>query len=364
MEKTRLSTFQLFCLITATIIGPIQLQSPQLLAKHFGLAGIYVNIFYSLLLLVPIYFIAKLGQLFPNLTFLQYTQKIFETKKYRWLNQLLTWIFWTIFLFDLLLVTGVLLRTFIEPITDLFLYTTPTSFLVFLTIGSFLFCATYRLNVITRLNQLIIFVIGLFILFLFTVMFLRGDIEFLLPWKNYLTNFNINKMLVPHTGFFGLEILLSFMAFYKKPKYLPKAGCYILIAGALFNTVAYITTLSVFGLEELTTITYPLLDIFEESWFFVSLMLFVYFFSCFTSIINLTWTLKTLVKERFKLTNSLWPTIFFFPILYCIVIYPVKWVALYDYYKLAASYSSLVIFSFPILLFFIAKLRKKGGQQA
>ena len=249
MERGKITSFQLFCLIALFIFGSTSLlQSITAAGRDSWIShiiAIFAGVFVGLI-------ITTLAVRFPNQTIIQYTQELFGSIAGKIIGIMYLWYF--------LHLGALVLRNYGEFFTNMVLPETPMWFinLTFALVVAYM--AAKGIEVIARVGELFLPALAILSIITSVLISMSGDIVVASNLKPVLEH-GLTKVIqgaVPIASFPFMEIILFSMFFpftniITKSKNATLAG--ILFSG-LFLTIILVQNIAVFG-DYLATLTFP-----------------------------------------------------------------------------------------------------------
>lgn len=368
-----ISFWQAITLIPSTVLAVSILTLPRNIALATDGSGISLVVVSGLVPLFIVWMITKLGQRFPGLTVVGYTQKLLtfggNKRAGRWLAfpfmvPIVVW--WAMSVAMISRIFGEVQRSVVFP-------QTPLWFMV----GTMLFVsalvATSKAEVIARLNEFL-FPFIMIPLLLICVLAL-GDAE----WTNLLPLLNMtwgqfwDGVIQGIFAYGGVSIILIAMASYQQPEKAMKAhfigvGMVVAVYGFVM-----ISTMSVFSHNEVERLMWPTLEIVKNIRFpgFIlerieSGFLAIWVAAVFTTLSNLLSATVHLISEYFAIKDNqrIWVLCPIFVIIYAIALWPEDVYATFQFTEKIQWFGLLAPFIiFPVLLL-IAGVRRVGNGQS
>lgn len=372
--KKVFTPWQATTLIACTLISAEILTLPRIVAtatKTDGMVAVFVAGFFTLFV---IWMFTKLGQKFPNLTYVGYTQKLLAKRSNPRLGRILAFPFILSIALWWLLSVSFVLRVFGEAQRTIAFPNTPLWFMV----GSMLvLCALVANNpaeVIARLNEFLLPLIVIPILLISLLVLRNIELTNLLPlfrtdWRSFFEG--VIKAIY---AFQGVSVTAIYMASYKQPEEAVRShalGIAMVTFIYLFTTIACI---GVFGHEEVKRMMWPTIELVKSTRMpglilerMDSGFLAVWLVAIFTTVANFLATIVNLVGEYFAISQAkrFWIVAIVIVVIFFLAMWPEdiqrSFVAA-DRVGLFGFFYAIVI---PPLLLLITVLRRRlgNGQQ-
>ncbi|HBT20340.1 MAG TPA: hypothetical protein DEA47_03085 [Peptococcaceae bacterium] len=359
----RINTWQTFILIVSTINAIEVLIFPRQLAIKVGTDGWLPLIVGHFLAGIAVFFLIKLGLLFPNETFAQYAPRI-AGKIVGTFFVLMAVSFWV-------LVTARILREFGDFI-HLILDRTPPEVIVLSMLITAASVSWFGIEPITRVCEILF---PLFIGLILTLILLAvpmSDFSNLLP---VLTS-DIKDILVSTIditlGLEGKEILTMLLPFMTVQAQAYKAEYAALGFNLFLRLVIYIVTISVFGAEITKMFIWPVEDlgrIIAAPGQFLgrldALFIALWVSATFSSIIIFYYLAGLSFSQLFKLKNHQVGMLVLFPIIIFISLLPKNMVKTEQFSDMVSFLFGILVFIVPLLLLAVTYIRglHKNGQK-
>ncbi|MCJ7840065.1 spore germination protein [Lederbergia sp. NSJ-179] len=357
MQPTRNMTVgQTTAILISTIIGVGILRLPLASVEQAETGAPLLTLLFTVTAFVGMWGIAKLGSLFPDETFVEYSERIIG----KWLGRLYTFIIIAFFT----LLTGFAAREFGAVVVTSVLQRTPIEVTV---IVMLLMAAVFTrgdMNSFTYIHSFYLPIILVPLLIIVLVSLKDANPLYLQPvlGNGFKMITGIPQGAALFQGAFILAILIPFM---QKPKKAFKASFWGVAISGCFFIMIVVSTLALFGTEEIKTIMWPTLEIARATSFpgntlqrLDVIFLAIWVTAVFTTIFsNYMLTIQAL-KQFLRLQDHKMLTLFLLPIIFLIAMLPGETIEMYRYIKIAGTYGLILTFAFPFLLLIVAKIRK------
>lgn len=364
------TSWQATTLLPSTILGVSILVLPRTISQASGGSGIVVILISGLFPLLVAWALTKVGQQFPGLTFVGYTQKLFtfggNKRTGRWLafpflaGTTLWWV----------LASALVLRIFAEAQRSVVLPHTPIWFVAGTMLFVSAFVASNKAEVIARMNEF------LFPLIVVPMLFIALISLFEVEWTNVLPLFDMTwgqfwkGLLQGIYAYAGISVILMFMASYQQPQQAVKShaigiGFVILVYGLI--TVAGVGVLSERELEQLMWPTLAIAKnirfpgfIFEriESGF-----LAIWVVAVFTTLANFLTSAVHLVSEYTGIQHrqKVWVSLPLVVIVYVVALWPSDVFTTFQFGEKVQLFGFLASIIIPVVLLLMALMRRVGN---
>lgn len=371
MRHHSITAYQAFTMVLMTVIGMSVLIYPRNMGEIAGRDGIWVTFIVIGIVSIILYFMTLLGQWFPRDSYVEYTEKILGSNRYKWLGKVLHIPFLIIFGCIWLMLITYVTRAFGEVVVSTILPHTPLEIIMIVFILTAAVVASYPPEVIVKFNELLFPFILIPILFLIISFFQYGEVINLLPlfqvsWKKVLQG-----AMQLTADFAGFSIVLILMANYQQPEKAVQSHLLGFFASGLIFWGVFVTSIGVFGLNEMNRLTLPTLEtirliqmpfqIFER---FESITIVLWMVASFTTLANILFALVELVRRKLgtKSNRRKWIVLLFVLLIYILSMIPQSLEQLFHWTGLAGKVVFAVDVTVPILLVLIAWVRKKRGK--
>lgn len=350
-QKSNFSTWQLTSIMISSMIGVGILIIPRTATELLRQMGWFGPVAGAIIASVAVAAIVYLGNQFPGLTFVEFMPKIFGVA----IGTL------CVFLFILyqFLNAGITARLFGEVVVTSVLPQTPLEVIIITLLLLVMFLCCHEIEVVARVNELLIPFLLLPSLLVPLVSFLNADWYNLLPFQLESWTDVIKTGLDTYTLYTGYELLMVYFAFAIPGARLGMAS----MTGMSFALVVYVITvvagITVFGYEELQRLVWPTLELIKvtqkSGWFlerFESAFLAIWVASVFTTIGNMLYatifSLRRLFHKgiRFQRITAI---VIMVP-LFFLTLVPQNIVELFSFTKYLTVVGFLITIIIPLLL--------------
>jgi spore germination protein len=371
-NQEKVTPYQTYVLLISTIIGTGILSLPRRMSEDVGNDGVWVIFLTGAMVWVIIMIITILGQRFPQQSFVEYSQTILSSRRYRWVGRTGQLIVVFIMILSWLIVLALITRVFGEVVVSTILQKTPLEFILFSYLLFAIPIAGSKVELVTKFNELLFPFIFVPIIISIIALVQLGDTTNLLP------------LFVPHPrqvfkavydsffDFGGYNILLIFMASYQQLNGAKKRHTWALIGIAILYCFTVAASYAIFGSHASQRLLWPTLEnirpiylpiqIFER---LESPMISVWMVVSFTTLVNVFSALVDTFVRTFQMqeSNRKWTaTILILPI-FVLSLLPKNVRQLNIVVPNISFYLLSVDIVLPLLLLIIAIIRKKKGGQ-
>ncbi|SJZ83273.1 GerAB/ArcD/ProY family transporter [Selenihalanaerobacter shriftii] len=363
VTNDKINGYQLFMLIIGVLIGVGIVTLPRTVIKGVNQDGWIIPLIGGVIVIIDTYFIVKLGQAFPEDTFIDYVDKIVG----KFVGKILS----LGLLLYFLLMTSTVLPIFALGLRPLLLERTPTEIIYVTVLALLLYIARHGIEPIARLNQLIT-PAGLIIFF-----FLLGG-HIIMPTMDYgrlrpiLYTTPITKLFkqaIFGPGLFalvGVEIIYVIFPLLnnKAKKQCFKISSLAILFVILLYSLTIILAIAHFGAAPLENILFPTLTLIQE----IDLPFLERLISAFVSVwfvIGFTTTMITVYAGaglglanllKFKEPKFLIPFALVPP--YFLGLIPQNIIQVFKYSSIVNYFTIFYLLILPPTLFVIYKLKR------
>lgn len=256
IENSKISTKQIRALIVSTVVGVGILTLPSKVSVITGNDGWIAIIIGGLLTLIPIIFINKIFEFYPDKNFFEIGHELLG----RWIFN----IFLIMFLVYYIILAASVTRNLAEIVKAFLLETTPTEFIVLTFILVTTYAARSDINIIGRIAYHIYSLIIVFSILLTFVTLTGINYENMLPTLQSDFTQLPKAIGVSFFSYLGFEILLFALPFAEdKKKTLQSSLIGVAIVTVIYVTV-FVVSLSQYGLDHLNRQLFPVLSLIKE----------------------------------------------------------------------------------------------------
>lgn len=262
----KMTVQQAMSLNASTIIGVGVLTLPRSVtdAGHqFGWYSVLLGLLYGVL---GIFVVVKLGARFPGKTFVEFSAEILGSQKVKWLGPVMRFPIVLIYSLYWALVCSLVARIFGEVVVTAVLTNTPLEVIVGTMLLLCLYLAWHDVEVVTRVNEVLLIVIVIPVLFISLSAYQNAQMEFimpLLPYDGYWLQL-LKGSLPVMTSFLGFECMLMFNKHLQEDRKMMRYQIYgILVPGVLYLLIV-IAGIMAFGYEELSRQAWPTLELIKS----------------------------------------------------------------------------------------------------
>lgn len=254
--NNKISTKQVRALIVSTVVGVGILTLPSKISVITGNDGWIAIIIGGLLTLIPIIFINKIFEFYPDKNFFDIGYEILG----KWIFNA----FLIIFLGYFIILSASITRNLAEIVKAFLLETTPTEFIILTFVLVTSYVARSDINIIGRIGyHVYFFIIGFMILM--TLVTLTG-----LNFENMLPTLQSDFTKLPKAievsffSYLGFEVLLFALPFAEDKKKTLQSSLIGVGIVTIIYLVIFVISLSQYGLDHLNRQLFPTLSLVKE----------------------------------------------------------------------------------------------------
>lgn len=371
-SKHSITPYQAFAIIQLTVVGVGILNLPAALAKAAGPDAIWSILISALIIWFLLTVIATLIRRFPHQPLEEYVPKILGSSRDGGAGKALgipvLFAFAAVWLFGV----AITARVFGEALLSAVFKNTPLEIVILTLIAGTAVASSRAPGVIARLNGLVYPITLIPFILLVIGLVQKGEITNLLPLFQMDWNTIGKGIMVGLFSFVGFEVSLVYGGYYQQPNKAFMAHSAALGTISLLYSLAFITTLSVFGVDELMQTMWPFVEvakvitipgaIFER---LESGIIAIWVASVFTSMTNLFGALVHMIVNFFKLDDRYGKSIAWVlvPLIYVLAMYPRSFQEVFELGDRLGMAVFILALTVPFLLLFIAGIRKKKGDE-
>ena len=372
MKQRTITAYQSFIMVIMTVAGMGVLVFPRNIGKVFGRDGIWVTFFAIVLVSLIIYLMTLLGQWYPRDSFVEYTEKILGSKRFRWLGKWLHLPFLLAFAFIWFSLVTYVARGFSEVVVLSILPQTPLEIIMLIFLLTAAIVASYPSEVIVKFNELLFPFFLIPVVFLLIALVQNGELINFFP----LFQFDWKKILMGASGitadFAGYSIILILMVNYQQPEKAVKSHLLAFLLTGLIFWLCFAVSLGSFGLEEMNRLTLPTLEtirlvntplqILER---LESITIALWMVASFTTLANILYALVELIRRKLKKgeVSRKWISLLVVTISFVVAMIPQNLDQLFEWISQMNRVIFVIDITIPLLLVIIAWLRKKRGKK-
>lgn len=374
MKKSILySYWQQTSLITSTLIGVGVLTLPRTSTEILSQNGWLSPLLGGFVAMFACVMIAKLNDRFPGLSLIQFSPIIWGTERNKLIGILLS-LPWIIFYLGYMYcITAMTTRVFGEVVVTAVLRDTPIEAIIITMFLLALYLCMHDLDVVARVNELLLFLILFPVLIIAIASFQKAD------WNNLLPFFSVNwKQLIRGSletsfSYQGYEIMLIFYAYAQPSSNKTKSAIWGIGLAIFVYTLIVVAGIAVFGNDELQKVTWPTLELVKTTQVpglimerLESAFLGVWVTAVFTTIANFYYCFifglrqllgRGIVFQRFS------AFFLFFP-LFFISLRPQNITEIFKVMNLFGYLGLVVSFVIPVLFYLIVLIRGKKTEKS
>lgn len=366
--KIAINEIQSSSIIASTAIGVGVLTLPRT-AVEGGIneAGWLTPLCGGLIAIVALFFISKLTLRFRGESIVEYLPRILGSERYPWIGRALSFPIWLGMIVLWLLIAGIAARIFGEVVTTILLPKTPLEVVIILILLVCYMYVTHDVEVFARVNEFLLTLILFPVLLIALSSFKSAKIDNILPLFEVDLLVLLKGTLSYATSYLGIELLLAFSdRLQAQPSKLVRYNTYGLLIPIFIYTLITVAGISVFGVEELLTLTWPTLELVKTTDVpgailerVESLFLAVWVFAVFTSVGNYYYASVRTTMKVFNVNSQRWVGILLLPFIYFVSMGIPNLKKLFDFQAVLGSITGQTIIILPLILLLLAVIRGK-----
>ncbi|SHF13534.1 spore germination protein [Caldanaerobius fijiensis DSM 17918] len=357
----KITSTQLASTLIIQMLGIASLSLPRDVATQGGSSGWTLVVLGALAAMVFSLVVTRLGRMFVNDTFVEYSKKIVGN----FLGNVLSFMLVVYFIFF----AAVQVRVFAEVLKMFLLYYTPLEIVIITMLLSSLYIVRHGIEPIARLNEIMlpVFVLTAILVLLPTL----KDIDFtnLLPLMK-VSPWPFAKGII-YTAFLftGFEFMLFLVPFLKKPQESSRYTVYAIGIAGVLNLMLVILSTTVFGVKENTHLVWPvisLIKIISVPGFFVEnlegIMIGIWTLSVFTTLDTVLYIMSLGLSRVTGAREHSYIVLVLVPIIYIVAMSPADLVQTFAMFRAVSVYGAAALtVVVPLLLLLIARIRNMRG---
>ncbi|HLU22372.1 MAG TPA: endospore germination permease [Bacillaceae bacterium] len=358
MTKTKeITLVQTATILISTVIGVGVLRLPLIAVEYGDTAAPILTFVATICSFIMLIVLCKLGIRFPNQTIIEYSEEIVG----KWLGKLYSIV--VIVFFTIL--TGLTSREFGAVVVTAVLKETPIEVTVIVMLLLAAIFTRDDLNTFTYIHNFYVPAILIPAIIIVAVSLKDANVLYLQPIVATVDKDMFTGVLTITALFQGAFIMSLIIPYMQKEKKAIKAAFWgILISGGLYVMIV-IASLAVFGPEELKKTMWPTLELARATSLPGNLLqrldvvfLAVWVTAVFTTIFSSYMFTVYSMSKFLKLKNHKLFTFFILPIVFVIAMIPQDTVEMYQIISIFGRLGLIATIVIPIILLFIAKIRK------
>jgi len=362
-DSDKITNFQVFILVSATIIGVSIISLPRTIAKEAPQGGLLAILGGGGISMLAAFVIAKLSKRFPRRTFVEYSCEIIGNILGRGLNLIYASYF--------ALMAALLNRFFADAIKAFLLERTPVEVISITMFLVVVYLAQHGINPIVRIDEA--FMPLFTVIFLFAILLSTQRFQIARLYPAFQPEITPIIKVLPQIliAFAGFEVLLFVGAFMEKPQDIVKYGVLGLVPPTLIYFFLIATAVGNLGVNALNYTLYPTLTLTKSVEFpggfgeRFDLFFFAFWVLAAFTTIAAYYYLAALTLTRTLNLRNYKPFVFLLlPITYLLSILPQNLVEVEEGIaslgKLAVGLTMVV----PLILLLVAVVRKKGEKSS
>ncbi|MBD2865246.1 GerAB/ArcD/ProY family transporter [Paenibacillus oceani] len=356
-------------MIASGLIGVGVLTLTRKTAESAGESGWIVAIGGTMLALAVI---IKLSNRHPGQTIVEYASRLLGPRRYPLIGRIVGFPLFLAFFLFWATSTALVARTFGDVVVTTVLTRTPLEVVIAtMLITSFIY-VMYDEGVVARVNEILLPIIVIPVLVIALSSFQSARIDNLLPvfdgnWAGLMKG-----IFYTASSYLGFEIMTIFFADTKQGSKRMTGGMVGVAIPGLIYVLIVISSISVFGVEEIRLLAWPTLELVKTSevpGFILerleSAFLGVWVAAVFTTVGNMYYATAAIARRTFKLKSHRWIALFLLPAYYWFSLVPQNGEMLLQYSRFISNGGMIIAYCVPVLLLFLSFAkggRKREGQ--
>jgi spore germination protein len=361
-KEGKVTERQFSAIIINTILGVGILTLPREAVSFADNAGIISVILASLLSLINLLIIIRLGLKFPDKTIFEYLQILLG----KILGKIISFFiicYWFVF-------TAFVIRTFSELIVTAVLPKTPIEVVIIIMLLLVAYLSHKDIQVLGRVNELYVFIVIIPILLLTILSFKRGHMIYVLPVFRGHSMVNILKSTGrSYFSFLGFEIVAIILPFITTKKLSIEYGIKGWLIPSILSVIVVIASISVFGVFELKNLVWPTFELIKSTQFFALIFerlevafIATWVIALFTTASNLLFGIAMGGAQILNLHKHKTLVLSLLPLLYLLALSPRNAYELFNLVDIVSIVGLILTTILPIILLILAEIRGKGGK--
>ncbi|OCL28427.1 spore gernimation protein [Orenia metallireducens] len=362
-KEGKVTERQFSAIIINTILGVGILTLPRVAVSFADNAGIISVVLASVLSLINLTIIIKLGLRFPNKTIFEYLQIILGKIMGKIIGLFII-CYWFIFI-------ALVIRTFSELIVTAVLPKTPIEVVIIIMLLLVAYLSYKDIQVLARVNELYVFIVIIPILFLTILSFKRGHMVYVLPVFRGHSMINILKSAGrSYFSFLGFEVVAIILPFITTRKLSLEYGIKGWLIPSVVSVVVVIASISVFGVFELKNLVWPTFELIKSTQFFALIFerlevafIATWVIALFTTASNLLFGIAMGGAQILSLHKHKTLVFFLLPLLYLLALSPRNAYELFNLVDIISIVGLILTTILPIMLLILVQVKGKGGKR-
>ena len=360
-RKFDITELQWIALFVGLLVGVGITTLPRELVDEAGRDGWITILAGTVLALIYAKICLYYAKRFPEMTLAESIQLVLG----KWIGRLVI----VVYALYTLVLTGIVIRTFLEIIHIYFEVSAPTWSKGLIPLIVIVYMSRCGMATLARMAEIILMLtIPFFILMTFS--FSEGDLVHILPIFEEGVRAPFMAVPVVSFAFLGIETIILVFYPYLEKKSTAHRVTYMGIAFiCIFYLVVYLATLTVMGKEQVGLFIWPFVEILKIITVAIGERIdnvFLYFWAA--KIIMLgsilyfagTFSLATLTQKKY---HDIW-ALACWPVIHATVIYPSTFVDLGEISGVVTKWSMGFTLTLPIILIIVAKIRGVTGEKS
>ncbi len=348
---------QLIFILIGCMLGSGVIVLPRVISEAIEQDAWLAVLLGAIIPFVSLWLSSKIIGKYPGLSFVALTEKLAG----KFFGRLLA----AVFAVYSTMATSVILRIFVEIITQFLLPKTPMIAKIILGLGVSAYMAGSGIKVLGRLNEFLFYILLPFIIFFLPSVFMYGDIHYLMPVLNHSVKEYSKAALATGYVYSGFEALIVFGPYVIRKKETLKASITALSVTAFLYLYTVVAVVAVFGadLTKITTwpglaiqsvVDFPILERLEF------LFLLAWIGMSVKPVSNQYFCAGLIIKDIFGIKSLEIVVAVLFPIIALIAWFPKNIYASFRLSDFIGTYSLILGIAMPLLLLALSAIRSKG----
>jgi spore germination protein len=356
-----ITMLQAAAILISTIIGVGVLPLPLFAVSSANTGASMVTLLAIFLSTFGMWLVTKLGTRFPNLTLVEYSEKIIG----KWLSIAANLLIIAFFA----LLTSLAAREFGEVVITSVLKKTPLEITVIVMLLLATFSARNSITTFAYIHHFYLPIIVLPGILIVALSLKNAETMYMLPiWGNQPVQL-LHGVLTVAALFQGAFVYTMVIPYMRQPKKAMKACLLgIAVAGGLYLSIV-IAAVGVFGSEETKNLLWPTLELAKTTTLPGNILerldaafLAVWVTAVFTTLFSTYYFTIHTLSRMLKLKDHRCLSFFLLPYLFAQAMVPDNIVQMYEIITLVGRYGLYLTIGYPFLLLIIAAIRKIRGE--
>ncbi|WP_020615169.1 GerAB/ArcD/ProY family transporter [Paenibacillus daejeonensis] len=369
-EGSVISSRQSASIIASTMIGVGVLTLPRVAVHGTNQSGWIGIVIGTAIAMLMTWVISRLGGRFGGQSIVGYGAELLAPPRLKWIGKVLVFPFLLLLLVYWGWASALVARLFGEVVSTTMLPTTPVEVIIVTMLVAGLFMTMYAVEVMARVNEIMLPLIVVPILIIAVSSFQSGRLENLFPlfdldWKMVMTS-----SFIMTSTMLGFEVMLLFSANVQQSPHLIRSNMIgVSIPGLLYLLIA-IAGISVFGYEELQLLAWPTLELVKTTEVpglilerLESAFLAVWVTAVFTTLANFYYATALIIKQMFKFSSHRWISVILLPVLYWLAMRPDNLYQLFATQNIIGNMGMVAGLGIPLFFGLVGVLRRGKSEK-